>query len=127
MPCLADPGRNYVQRSPTAASNASSKNEPGAFAMGPDTASMWNSYFTFIAYTSPLLGAYVADQYLGKFKVDAIPCTRADNARPLSSLPRFIASAGLSLRGLPSQLHTCQTRLPFTRTLLTHSTLSLSL
>jgi proton-dependent oligopeptide transporter, POT family len=61
------PFQNYVQFD-SSAHILDPENPNGALNLGSSMATLFNNYFTFIAYSSPLLGAYIADQYFGKFK-----------------------------------------------------------
>lgn len=61
------PFQNYVQHN-AEAHILNPSVPPGAFDLGSSRATLWNNYFTFIAYSSPLIGAFIADQYWGKFK-----------------------------------------------------------
>lgn len=66
--------QNYVQYGPPSPSafdksaNAGAQLQPGALNRGQATATALNNFFTFWCYSTPLLGAFVSDQYLGKFK-----------------------------------------------------------
>ncbi|KAI8876799.1 hypothetical protein K501DRAFT_199630, partial [Backusella circina FSU 941] len=55
------PFQNYIQ-------NGSSGNPPGALNKGQAVATGLQSFFTFFCYLTPMLGAIMADQYIGRFK-----------------------------------------------------------
>ena len=42
--------------------------QPGALGKGQPIAVLWSNVFMFWAYGAPLLGAFISDQYWGKFK-----------------------------------------------------------
>lgn len=42
--------------------------QPGALGKGQQTATALNTFFQFWGYITPILGAIIADQYLGKYK-----------------------------------------------------------
>ncbi|KAI8879994.1 PTR2-domain-containing protein [Backusella circina FSU 941] len=56
------PFQNYVQYGPD------DPNQAGALGKGQSTATALQSFFTFFCYFTPMLGALVADQYLGRYK-----------------------------------------------------------
>lgn len=56
------PFQNYVQYPPD------DPNQAGALGKGQSTATALQSFFTFFCYFTPMLGALVADQYLGRYK-----------------------------------------------------------
>ncbi|KAK9685932.1 hypothetical protein K7432_015316 [Basidiobolus ranarum] len=56
------PFTNYVQFPP------GDPNQAGALNKGQATATAWKQFFTFFCYLTPLIGAIIADQYLGKYK-----------------------------------------------------------
>lgn len=66
--------QNFVQRplqTSTGAApnpNGSTGNNPGALDKGQRTATGVGTFFTFWCYFTPLLGAWVADTYLGRYK-----------------------------------------------------------
>ncbi|KIV76901.1 hypothetical protein PV11_08751 [Exophiala sideris] len=67
--------QNYVQRrllTPTgAAPNPSgpTDNNPGALGMGQQVATGLSTFFSFWCYFTPLLGAWLADTYLGRYNM----------------------------------------------------------
>ncbi|CEI97207.1 hypothetical protein RMCBS344292_11343 [Rhizopus microsporus] len=54
------PFQNYVQHAPT-------DTTPGALGRGQSTATALQNFFTFFCYFTPMLGAIVADQYIGRY------------------------------------------------------------
>ncbi|KAI8893344.1 POT family-domain-containing protein [Globomyces pollinis-pini] len=64
------PFQNYVENGPKE-HHLDYSESPGALNKGPQTATFVNNLLIFIAYGSPLLGAFISDQYLGKFKTIA--------------------------------------------------------
>jgi proton-dependent oligopeptide transporter, POT family len=66
--------QNFVQRNlltPTGAAldpNGDSNNNPGALGQGQRTATGLGTFFSFWCYFTPLLGAWIADTYLGRYK-----------------------------------------------------------
>lgn len=59
---LAGPFQNYIANSYQDASGL-----PGALGLGQSKATALTSFFQFWCYLTPVLGAIVADQYLGKY------------------------------------------------------------
>ncbi|KAF2144555.1 uncharacterized protein K452DRAFT_266481 [Aplosporella prunicola CBS 121167] len=61
---------NYIQQDMPAGSRtgAGMDGQSGALGMGQQASTGLVTFNTFWAYTSPLIGAYIADQYLGRFK-----------------------------------------------------------
>ncbi|KAI8369339.1 POT family-domain-containing protein [Radiomyces spectabilis] len=55
------PFQNYVQ-------NAPGEDPAGALGRGQSVATALQNFFTFFCYFTPMLGALVADQYLGRYK-----------------------------------------------------------
>ncbi|KAL4948843.1 POT family-domain-containing protein [Aspergillus filifer] len=64
---LSGPFQNYIK-------NPYHGNLPGALGKGQAVATALGNFFKFWAYASTVLGAIVADQYLGKFKAIVIAC-----------------------------------------------------
>ncbi|KAJ2957341.1 hypothetical protein NQZ79_g6945 [Umbelopsis isabellina] len=62
---LSGPFQNYVQY-PNPPSYPAA--QPGAMGRGQQTATALNTFFQFWCYITPILGAIVADQYLGKYR-----------------------------------------------------------
>jgi POT family proton-dependent oligopeptide transporter len=60
---ISSPMQNYCQFPYDPSSD-----QPGALGLGQSSATAINLTFQFLCYFTPLLGAVVADQYLGKFK-----------------------------------------------------------
>ena len=66
--------QNFVQRNlltSTGAApdpNGATNNNPGALGQGQQTATGLGTFFSFWCYVTPLIGAYVADTYLGRYK-----------------------------------------------------------
>lgn len=57
------PFQNYVQFGPDDGGD-----QAGALAKGQSVATALSNFFTFFCYLTPLLGALVADQYLGRYR-----------------------------------------------------------
>ncbi|KAF8964719.1 peptide transporter ptr2 [Entomortierella lignicola] len=68
---LSGPFQNYIQYPYTSERGA---DHPGAIGKGQTTATALNYFFQFFCYFTPILGAIVADQYLGKFKAISLFC-----------------------------------------------------
>ncbi|KAK7949539.1 hypothetical protein PG988_016178 [Apiospora saccharicola] len=66
---LSGPIQNYINNPYDPASGL-----PGALGKGQATATALGNFFKFWAYTSTVIGAVVADQYLGKFKTILLAC-----------------------------------------------------
>ncbi|KAL4961173.1 FAD-binding oxidoreductase [Aspergillus stella-maris] len=64
---LSGPFQNYIK-------NPYNGDLPGALGKGQAVATALGDFFKFWAYASTVLGAIVADQYLGKFKAIVIAC-----------------------------------------------------
>ena len=66
--------QNFVQRALLTPSGAApnpggdTNNNPGALNQGQQTATGLGTFFSFWCYVTPLLGAWIADTYLGRFK-----------------------------------------------------------
>jgi POT family proton-dependent oligopeptide transporter len=66
--------QNFIQRhlmTPTGAApnpGGSENNNPGALGQGQQTATGLGTFFSFWCYVCPLLGAWIADTYLGRYK-----------------------------------------------------------
>ncbi|ORX99996.1 PTR2-domain-containing protein [Basidiobolus meristosporus CBS 931.73] len=56
------PFTNYIQFGPD------DPDQAGALNMGQATSTAWKQFFTFFCYLTPLIGAVISDQYLGKYK-----------------------------------------------------------
>ncbi|KAK9459794.1 POT family-domain-containing protein [Lipomyces oligophaga] len=92
---LTGPFMNYMQ-------NSSGGLRPGAIGLGQSKASALNYFFQFWCYLTPIFGAVIADQYLGKYKTIVIfSIVYAVGLLILftTSLPNAI-DAGASLGGL---------------------------
>ncbi|ORY08312.1 PTR2-domain-containing protein [Basidiobolus meristosporus CBS 931.73] len=63
------PFTNYVQFP------AGNPDQAGALDKGQATSNAWKQFFTFFCYFTPLFGAVISDQYLGKFKTILIFCS----------------------------------------------------
>ncbi|KAJ9638505.1 hypothetical protein H2204_004275 [Knufia peltigerae] len=67
--------QNFVQRkrlTPTGAAlnpSGDSNNNPGALGRGQQTATALSTFFAFWCYVTPLLGAWLADTYFGRYKM----------------------------------------------------------
>lgn len=66
---LSGPIQNYINNPYDPSSDL-----PGALGKGQSVASALGNFFKFWAYASCVLGAIVADQYLGKFKTILVAC-----------------------------------------------------
>lgn len=64
---LSGPIQNYIK-------NAPGGSLPGALGKGQATATALGNFFKFWAYASTVIGAVVADAYLGKFKTIVLAC-----------------------------------------------------
>ncbi|CAO3665982.1 unnamed protein product [Umbelopsis vinacea] len=62
---LSGPFQNYIQNPPPPSYPADT---PGALGRGQQTATALNTFFQFWCYITPIIGAIVADQYLGKYR-----------------------------------------------------------
>ncbi|GAB5591955.1 peptide transporter ptr2 [Umbelopsis nana] len=62
---LSGPFQNYIQNS---APDSYPAAQPGALGRGQQTATAVTNFFQFWCYVTPILGAIVADQYLGKYR-----------------------------------------------------------
>ena len=66
--------QNFVQRNLLTSTGAApnpggdSNNNPGALGQGQQTATGLGTFFSFWCYVTPLIGAWVADTYLGRYK-----------------------------------------------------------
>ncbi|KAI9841563.1 MAG: peptide transporter ptr2 [Sclerophora amabilis] len=58
---LSGPFQNYIQ-------NPYGGKKPGAIGLGQVGATGLNNFFQFWCYVTPIIGAIIADQYLGKYK-----------------------------------------------------------
>ncbi|KAG0053833.1 peptide transporter ptr2 [Gryganskiella cystojenkinii] len=68
---LSGPFQNYIQYPYTSERGA---DHPGAIGKGQQTATALNNFFQFFCYVTPVLGAIIADQYLGKYKTIVVFC-----------------------------------------------------
>ncbi|KAF8941322.1 peptide transporter ptr2 [Haplosporangium gracile] len=68
---LSGPFQNYIQYPYTDVRGAA---HPGAIGKGQQTATALNYFFQFFCYVTPILGAIIADQYLGKYKTICVFC-----------------------------------------------------
>ncbi|CAO3595156.1 unnamed protein product [Absidia cylindrospora] len=62
---LSGPFQNYIQNDPTYTFPA---DRPGAMGKGQQTATALTTFFQFWCYITPIIGAVIADQWLGKYK-----------------------------------------------------------
>ncbi|KAG2173834.1 hypothetical protein INT43_005254 [Umbelopsis isabellina] len=62
---LGGPFQNYIQNPPPASYPAA---QPGALGRGQQTATALTTFFQFWCYITPIIGAIIADQYLGKYR-----------------------------------------------------------
>ncbi|KAK8124213.1 hypothetical protein PG999_004131 [Apiospora kogelbergensis] len=67
---LSGPIQNYINNPYNPGSGL-----PGALGRGQASATALGNFFKFWAYTSTVIGAVVADQYLGKFKTILVACS----------------------------------------------------
>ncbi|KAJ1723741.1 peptide transporter ptr2, partial [Coemansia biformis] len=70
---------------------------PGALDRGKQTATALGNFFQFWCYITPILGAIIADQYLGKYKtilIFAVIYLVGDLVLTLTSIPASIHSGG---------------------------------
>ena len=94
---LSGPFQNYISNS-----HHDPSGNPGAIGLGQSGATGLTNFFQFWCYCSPIVGAIVADQYLGRFKTImyfAIIYTIGIAVLFLTSLPASI-EAGAALPGL---------------------------
>ncbi|KAF9351460.1 peptide transporter ptr2 [Mortierella sp. NVP85] len=68
---LSGPFQNYIQYPYTSERGA---DHPGAIGKGQTTATALYYFFQFFCYVTPILGAIIADQYLGKYKTIVVFC-----------------------------------------------------
>ncbi|KAI9493549.1 POT family-domain-containing protein [Zychaea mexicana] len=61
---LSGPFQNYIQQPPPPSYPAET---PGALGRGQQTATALTTFFQFWCYITPIIGAIIADQYLGKY------------------------------------------------------------
>ncbi|KAF4449661.1 POT family proton-dependent oligopeptide transporter [Fusarium albosuccineum] len=61
--------QNYISNSPTGADG------PKGLGMGSQAATGLNLFFQWFCYVTPILGAIIADQYLGKYKTILVFCS----------------------------------------------------
>ncbi|KAJ1961459.1 peptide transporter ptr2 [Dipsacomyces acuminosporus] len=93
---ISGPFQNYIQY------KYKTDVRPGAINGGQRMATGLGNFFQFWCYVTPILGAVVADQYLGKFKtilLFAIIYALGDLVLTLTSIPASIRSGG-ALPGL---------------------------
>ncbi len=94
---LSGPFMNYMQN------DRSSKDPPGALGLGQSGATALSYFFQFWCYVTPLLGAYIADTYWGKYKtIFYFACFYSFGILILftTALPSAIEKNGASLGGL---------------------------
>ena len=66
--------QNFVQRNLLTRTGAApnpggdTNNNPGALGQGQQTATGLGTFFSFWCYVTPLIGAWIADTYLGRYK-----------------------------------------------------------
>ncbi|KAK9763732.1 hypothetical protein K7432_009343 [Basidiobolus ranarum] len=85
------PFTNYVQFP------AGNPDQAGALGKGQSTSTALKQFFTFFCYLTPLLGAVIADQYLGKYKtilIFSIVYMVGWLIVTVTSIPSIIDSAG---------------------------------
>ncbi len=94
---LTGPLQNYMQNSPN-----DPRGVPGALGLGQSAATGLSYFFQFFCYLTPILGAVVADQYLGKYNtifIFSLIYLVGVTVLFTTSLPFFI-SHGLAVGGL---------------------------
>ncbi|RIA96011.1 di/tri peptide transporter 2 [Glomus cerebriforme] len=67
---VSGPFQNYIQYPPPAKLHG----QPGAIGAGQETATALGYFFHFFCYVTPLIGAAIADQYLGRFNTILMFC-----------------------------------------------------
>ncbi|ODQ49734.1 di/tri peptide transporter 2 [Saitoella complicata NRRL Y-17804] len=67
---LSGPFQNYIQFP----YNNGDLKQPGAIGLGQQGATALSQFFQFWCYVTPILGAIVADQYIGKYKTISLFC-----------------------------------------------------
>lgn len=67
---MSGPFQNYIQF-PAPGPN---DKQPGALNRGQQTATLLTTFFQFFAYLTPIAGAIVADQFLGKYRTIFVSC-----------------------------------------------------
>jgi POT family proton-dependent oligopeptide transporter len=67
---ISGPLQNYIQF-PVPGPN---DKQPGALGRGQQTATLLTTFFQFFCYLTPIAGAIVADQFLGKYKAIFLAC-----------------------------------------------------
>jgi POT family proton-dependent oligopeptide transporter len=95
---ISGPFQNYIQF-PVPGPN---DKQPGALNRGQQTATLLTTFFQFFCYLTPILGAIVADQFLGKYKAIFLACLIylvGLLVLVLTSIPPSI-NAGVALPGL---------------------------
>jgi proton-dependent oligopeptide transporter, POT family len=95
---LSGPFQNYIQF-PVPGPN---DKQPGALGRGQRAATSLTTFFRFLCYLTPIPGAIVADQYLGKYKTILFGCVIYAIGLlvlALSSIPSSI-NAGFAFPGL---------------------------
>ena len=95
---LSGPFQNYIQY-PVPGPNVT---QPGAIGRGQLTATALTTFFRFLCYLTPIIGAILADQFWGKYKTILLSCIiYAIGLLVLvfSSLPSAI-HAGIAFPGL---------------------------
>jgi POT family proton-dependent oligopeptide transporter len=95
---ISGPFQNYIQF-PVPGPN---DKQPGALDRGQQTATLLTTFFQFFCYLTPIAGAIVADQFLGKYKAIFLACIIylvGLIVLILTSIPPSI-NAGIALPGL---------------------------
>jgi len=95
---ISGPFQNYIQF-PVPGPN---DKQPGALDRGQQTATLLTTFFQFFCYLTPIAGAIVADQFLGKYKAIFLACIIylvGLIVLVLTSIPPSI-NAGIALPGL---------------------------
>jgi dipeptide/tripeptide permease len=132
---LSGPFQNYIQNPPPESYPADT---PGALGRGQQTATALNTFFQFWCYITPIIGAIVADQFLGKYRtillfgtiyiVGLVIMTTTSIPSAIdsgASFPGFVVSlivVGLGTGGIKSNVSPLvaeqyRSKVPFVRTL----------
>ena len=67
---LSGPFQNYIEHPPQSINDT----QPGALGRGQQTATALTTFFQFFSYFTPIIGAIIADQYLGKYRTIVLSC-----------------------------------------------------
>ncbi|CAG8784755.1 4295_t:CDS:2, partial [Racocetra persica] len=95
---VSGPFQNYIQFPPPVEKNG----QPGAIGAGQQAATALTLFFQFFCYITPIFGAILADQYIGRFNTIFMFCCVymvGLVVLTVTAIPQAIAS-GISLPGL---------------------------